>query len=125
MVAARALLEALSPGHGGSLVEVVGGPIVGAGKPREAHEAADRVRYSWELARLAGDPGNGDPRASYAIFESGVAEIRRVEYDIEAAIVGIRKMGLAADITEALMTILRTGQPCADPVGKGRPGQSD
>ncbi len=49
-----------------------------------------------------------------------MAEIRRVAYDIEAAVAGIGKLGLAEDVTQALITILRTGRPVGDPpVGSG------
>lgn len=64
---------------------------------------------------------DGDPRASYAVVEDGVAEIRRVEYDVEETAAGIRGMGLAGDLTDALIGILRTGKPCAGP-GPGQAG---
>ncbi|HTX54092.1 MAG TPA: YfcE family phosphodiesterase [Candidatus Baltobacteraceae bacterium] len=56
-----------------------------------------------------GQPLDGDPRASYAIVQDGVAEIRRAEYDIGATIAGIRGMGLADEIAAALVDILRKG----------------
>jgi len=62
-----------------------------------------------------GQPLDGDPRASYAVIEDGMAEIRRVEYDIEATATGIREMGLANDAAEALIAILKTGTPLARP----------
>ena len=62
-----------------------------------------------------GQPLDGDPRVSYAIIQDGVAEIRRVDYDIEAAVAGVRGMGLADEIAAALIGILRTGKPSASP----------
>jgi putative phosphoesterase len=58
-----------------------------------------------------GQPLDGDPRASYAVIEDGMAEIRRVEYDIEATAAGIREMSLADDVADALIAVLRTGAP--------------
>jgi putative phosphoesterase len=58
-----------------------------------------------------GQPLDGDPRASYAVIEDGMAEIRRVEYDIEQAAAGIRDMGLSDDVADALIAVLRTGAP--------------
>ena len=60
-----------------------------------------------------GQPLDGDPRASYAVIRDGVAEIRRVEYDIEETVAGIRAMGLSEATTDALIGILTTGKPCA------------
>ena len=62
-----------------------------------------------------GQPLDGDSRASYAVIEDGMAEIRRVEYDIEATVAGIREMGLAEEATDALIGILTAGKPCAEP----------
>jgi predicted phosphodiesterase len=62
-----------------------------------------------------GQPLDGDPRASYAVIEDGMAEIRRAEYDIEATAEGIRKMGLANGAAEALIAILKTGTPLVGP----------
>jgi len=58
-----------------------------------------------------GQPLDGDPRASYAVIEDGMAEIRRVEYDIEATAAGIREMGLPEDVGQALISILRARKP--------------
>jgi putative phosphoesterase len=58
-----------------------------------------------------GQPLDGDPRASYAVIRDGVAEIRRVEYDVEQAVAGTRDMGLADDVADALIAVLRTGAP--------------
>lgn len=88
------------------------------------HTHLPMSRGAWTKVVLnpgsAGQPLDGDPRASYAVIEDGVAEIRRVEYDIEETAAGIRGMGLAGDLTDTLITILRTGKPCADP----EPGQA-
>jgi len=67
-----------------------------------------------------GQPLDGDLRASYAVIEDGVAEIRRVEYDVEETATGVRRMGLAGEVADALIAILRTGKPWT---GSG-PGQA-
>ncbi len=69
-----------------------------------------------------GQPLDGDPRASYAVIEDGVAEIRRVAYDTEATVAGIREMGLAEDATLALITILLTGRPLGQSSEEGEAG---
>jgi putative phosphoesterase len=56
-----------------------------------------------------GQPLDGDPRASYAIIEDGVAEIHRVAYDVEATVAGLGKLSLPADVAQALVNTLRTG----------------
>ncbi len=56
---------------------------------------------------------DGDPQASYAVIESGVATLRRVAYDVEKTVDGIRRMGVGDDVAEALITILRTGRALA------------
>jgi putative phosphoesterase len=66
-----------------------------------------------------GQPLDGDPRASYAVIEDGMAQIRRVEYDIEATASGIREMGLAEDAATSLVAILKTGRPLDGPAPEG------
>jgi putative phosphoesterase len=56
-----------------------------------------------------GQPLDGDPRAGYAILQDGMAEIRRVEYDVAATVAGIRGMGLADEAATALIDILQKG----------------
>jgi len=78
------------------------------------HTHLPMSRGAWTKVVLnpgsVGQPLDGDPRASYAVIRDGMAEIRRVSYDIEATGAGIRGMGLTNDATEALVTILRTGR---------------
>ena len=69
-----------------------------------------------------GQPLDGDPRASYVVIENGAAEIRRVAYDVEATITGLRKIGLGEVETEALASILRTGKPVVAPAGESERG---
>jgi putative phosphoesterase len=79
------------------------------------HTHLPMSRGAWTKVVLnpgsVGQPLDGDPRASYAVVEDGVAEIRRVAYDIDATAAGIRAMGLAKDMADALIAILRTGMP--------------
>ena len=69
-----------------------------------------------------GQPLDGNPRASYAVIQDGVAEIRRVAYDIEVTVAGIREMGLGDDVTRALITILLTGRPWGHSPADGEVG---
>jgi putative phosphoesterase len=93
------------------------------------HTHLPMSRGAWTKVVLnpgsVGQPLDGDPRASYAIIQDGVAEIRRVAYDIEAAVAGIRRLHLPAEATDTLIAILRTGRPCAHPERKNPPGVAD
>jgi putative phosphoesterase len=83
------------------------------------HTHLPMSRGAWTKVVLnpgsVGQPLDGDPRASYAVIEDGMAEIRRVEYDIEATAAGIKTMGITGDAAEALSRIFRTGSPLAGP----------
>jgi diadenosine tetraphosphatase ApaH/serine/threonine PP2A family protein phosphatase len=52
-----------------------------------------------------GQPRDGDPRASYAVYDDaeGVVEIKRVIYDIEAAQAKIIRAGLPAWLAARLI----------------------
>jgi putative phosphoesterase len=54
-----------------------------------------------------GQPRDGDPRVSYAVIEDGRIELRRIEYDIDAALDQMRSTAIepwAVLLTEALLT---------------------
>ena len=65
----------------------------------------------WQLLNpgSVGQPRDGDPRAAYAIIENGRVELRRVEYDIEAAVEQLKRSGLEREQVELASLILRTG----------------
>ena len=56
-----------------------------------------------------GQPRDGDPRAAYAIIENGRVALKRVEYDIEAAVAQLQASGLDPDLIELAALVLRTG----------------
>jgi putative phosphoesterase len=56
-----------------------------------------------------GQPRDGDPRAAYAVIEGDRVELKRVEYDINAAVSALKNTGLAPDVVELAETMLRTG----------------
>lgn len=56
-----------------------------------------------------GQPRDGDPRAAYAIIENGQVELKRVEYDVEAAVRQLEQSGLETEIIELAAQALRTG----------------
>ncbi len=56
-----------------------------------------------------GQPRDGDPRASYAIWEDGRVEIRRVEYPIEETVKALEQTGLDGPTVKLLAEILRRG----------------
>lgn len=56
-----------------------------------------------------GQPRDGDPRAAYAIIDNGCIELKRVEYDIDLTIRGLRDAELPEDVVQLAETVLRTG----------------
>ncbi|MGQ3683428.1 MAG: metallophosphoesterase family protein [Candidatus Loosdrechtia sp.] len=56
-----------------------------------------------------GQPRDGIPEASYAIWEDGHVEIKRVPYNIESTIQGLRETSIPSQQVEILATILRKG----------------
>ncbi len=56
-----------------------------------------------------GQPRDGDPRAAYAVIEDGRVELKRVEYDIDAAVLALTNSGLAPEVVEFAESMLRTG----------------
>ena len=56
-----------------------------------------------------GLPLDGDPRASYAVFQDGKVKLRRAKYDIEKTVRKLRQSTLPDDAVERLAEILRTG----------------
>lgn len=56
-----------------------------------------------------GQPRDGDPRASYAVIEDGVVSLRRVEFDIDAAIEQVRSTGLPDWVVRFNAAVWRNG----------------
>jgi putative phosphoesterase len=56
-----------------------------------------------------GQPRDGDPRCAYAVIEDGKIQLRRAEYDIDAAISHMRGAGLNGTVLEMAESALRTG----------------
>ena len=56
-----------------------------------------------------GQPRDGDPRAAYAIIENGKVELRRVKYDIDAALKHMLDSGVDSDTLELAEMVLRSG----------------
>ncbi len=54
-----------------------------------------------------GMPVDGDARACYAVWEDGRVELKRVSYDVEAAVARLRASGLAPDTSERMAEVLR------------------
>jgi predicted phosphodiesterase len=85
------------------------------------HTHLPMCRGAWTTVVLnpgsVGQPLDGDARASYAIIQDGIAEIRRVSYDVESAVAGIRHLRLPREAADALIVMLRTGRPAARSAG--------
>ncbi len=56
-----------------------------------------------------GQPRDGDPRAAYAVIEDGTVELRRVSYDIDAAIDHLSSFGIRGEAFDIASRALRTG----------------
>ena len=60
----------------------------------------------------AGQPRDGVAMASYAVIENGEVELKRVRYDIEAAVARLRRLPLDGRVTSELAFILENaGMP--------------
>ncbi len=57
-----------------------------------------------------GQPRDGDPRAPYAVIEDGRVLLRRVPYDIERTVKGLRELPIEKGVVERLATVLRQGR---------------
>jgi putative phosphoesterase len=74
------------------------------------------LQFQLDLERLqlvnpgsVGQPRDGDPRAAYAIIEDGRVELKRVEYDIDAAVLALENAGFDPETVELAESMLRTG----------------
>lgn len=74
------------------------------------------VQFRLELRKMqllnpgsVGQPRDGDPRAAYAIIEDGEIQLKRVEYDIDAAVAALKRARLEPDVLELAESMLRTG----------------
>jgi putative phosphoesterase len=56
-----------------------------------------------------GQPSDGDPRASYGIWEDGHLELKRAEYPIEDTVRRLGSLDLPDAVLQPLVGILRTG----------------
>lgn len=56
-----------------------------------------------------GQPRDGIPMASYAVWEDGRIEIKRVRYDIEATVKGLQGTNIPAQHVKTLTKILKEG----------------
>lgn len=58
-----------------------------------------------------GQPKDGGPDASYAVWQDGAIVLRRVRYPVERTVAKIRQLPLPAAIASALQHQLETGDP--------------
>ena len=57
-----------------------------------------------------GLPRDGDPRARYAIIEDGEVQLKQVEYDIDATVAGVARMGIDPKAAAQLADVYRSGR---------------
>jgi protein phosphatase len=58
-----------------------------------------------------GQPKDGGPDASYAVWQDGVLSLRKVKYPVERTIAKLDHLALPAEIATALKRLLETGTP--------------
>jgi len=56
-----------------------------------------------------GQPRDGIPQASYAVWEDGHTEIKRVSYDVESTVLGLQQTTISPTHVATLSRILRNG----------------
>lgn len=56
-----------------------------------------------------GQPRDGDPRASYAIWDEGVVKLRRTQYDISKTVEKLQGCSLSPGMADQLAMVLQTG----------------
>jgi len=69
-----------------------------------------REGYRYFNPGSAGQPRDGDWRASYGIYDEGEFHLKRIEYDVEEVIKRIRALGLEKKHESRLISILREGR---------------
>lgn len=60
-----------------------------------------------------GQPKNGGPEASYAVWEDGAVTLRKVAYPVDRTVAKMKELPLPPGIAVALEHLLRTGRPPA------------
>jgi putative phosphoesterase len=88
------------------LAHLVNADVIITGHSHEAF--SKQVGTTWFInPGSVGRPGDGDPRASYAILQIGTGSFRidhyRVEYDIEKTVAEIEKKGLPSSFSEMFL----------------------
>ena len=57
-----------------------------------------------------GFPKGNDPRASYVIIENGRFHLKKIEYNVDLMINGLRNMDLPDDVKQTLITSIKEGR---------------
>jgi protein phosphatase len=60
-----------------------------------------------------GQPKDGGPEASYAVWQDGAVTLRKVAYPVDRTVAKMKELRLPAGIAVALEHLLRTGRPPA------------
>ena len=92
----------------------------------DSHKAMQTKLYGTVVVNpgSAGMPGDGDPRAAYAVWQDGEVTLRRVAYDVEEAVRAFDSLDLDEQIKHQLVEGLRNGtclatRPVAEPATAG------
>ncbi len=57
-----------------------------------------------------GQPRDGDPRASYGIYENGKFQLKRIEYPVDRTVEKIKALNLEKKFEDMLVSILKNGK---------------
>ncbi len=76
---------------------------------RKAGSPSEAARGDLQIVNpgSVGQPLDGDPRASYALWEDGKLTLRRAEYDQQPVLAALDALPLESHLREALIRILR------------------
>ena len=89
-------------------VEGVGADVVCVGHTHQTYEILVGSTCVINPGSV-GLPRDGDPRASYAIWENGAVSFKRVAYDVERTVRTVQEAALPDQAKEMLTQVYRTG----------------
>jgi hypothetical protein len=69
------------------------------------------VGYDVDPRCCLGQPKDGGPEASYAVWQDGEFTLRKVKYPVDRTVARLTELSLPAEITSALRHLLETGHP--------------
>lgn len=77
-----------------------------------SHISMDYQLHNYRIINpgSVGLPRDGDPRASYVVIEDGEIHFKKIKYNVDETINGLRNMNLPEDIFDYLSKLLKRGE---------------